>query len=404
MLHNPSGASSRTGGGDDSPAPDAGGALAGGRVQPIKPVALFSGIVQVGADGKVTVPFQIPSYRGQVRVMAVVAGATKIGHAEADVTVRDPLVVQATFPRFVTMNDEIQIPVFLTNMSGGPLSVNVKLDSVELPIAGLAPHKGGPAPIAFAGKDTGAVKIENGKSETLVFQAKATIPAGGATLRVVATAGNLRFSDTLDVPFLPAGPKDRVVQKLKLVPGRLDLATQAALKNWVPTSESTRFWITNNPYGESFQNLDYVIHYPFGCIEQTTSSTRPLLYIAGLAQQVDPQLAELQDRGHGARRHQPHLHDGDAVGRVRVLARRDRAARVGDRVRDRHAARCQEGRLRRSRRSLERSDRVDRGPRRRVRARREGHPRGVESLRRAGRGVLALRARARGQGPARRAS
>jgi hypothetical protein len=294
MLHNPSGVSSRTGGGDDSMSGEEQGALAGGRVQPVKPVALFSGVVPVGPDGKVTVPFQIPSYRGQLRVMAIVAGPTKIGRAEADVTVRDPLVVQATFPRFVTQHDEIQIPVFLTNVSGGPLNVSVKLDSVELPIAGLAPHKGGPAPIAFAGKDTGSVKLENGKSETLVFAAKATIPAGGATLRVVATAGSLKVSDTLDVPFLPSGPKERVVQKIKLSPGTLDLAAQPALKNWVPTSESTQFWITNNPYGESFQNLDYIIHYPFGCIEQTTSSTRPLLYIAGLAQQVDPQLAELK--------------------------------------------------------------------------------------------------------------
>ena len=295
MLHNPSGASSRTGGGDDSPAAEGGeGALAGGRVQPVKPVALFSGVVQVGPDGKVTVPFQIPSYRGQVRVMAVVAGPLKIGRAEADVTVRDPLVVQATFPRFVTQNDEIQIPVFLTNMSGGPLSVNVKLDSVELPIAGLAPKQGGSPPIQLLGNDTGSVQIQNGKSETLVFQAKATLPAGGATLRVVATAGNLKETDTLDVPFLPAGPKERVVQKVKLAPGTLDLASQPALKNWVPTSESTQFWITNNPYGESFQNMDYLIHYPYGCIEQTVSSTRPLLYITSLAEQVDPQLAELK--------------------------------------------------------------------------------------------------------------
>src|SRR6185437_10921623 len=133
----------------------------------------------------------------------------------------------------VTQNDEIQIPVFLTNMSGGPLNVNVKLDSVELPIAGLQPHKGGPAPIQIQGKDTGSVQIQNGKSETLVFAAKATLPAGGATLRVVATAGNLKETDTLDVPFLPAGPKDRVVQKVKLQAGTLDLATLAALKNWV---------------------------------------------------------------------------------------------------------------------------------------------------------------------------
>ena len=123
MLHQPAGASSKTGGGDDSDADEdaGGGALDKGRVQPVKPVALFSGIVPVGADGTVTIPFAIPQYRGQLRVMAITASATKIGRAEAEVTVRDPLVVETTFPRFVTQNDELEIPVFMTNMSGGPL-------------------------------------------------------------------------------------------------------------------------------------------------------------------------------------------------------------------------------------------------------------------------------------------
>src|SRR5205807_1273048 len=120
MLHQPAGASSKTGGGDDmSSELVEGGPLEKGRVQPVKPVALFSGIVPVGSDGKVTIPFQVPSYRGQLRVMAIAAGASRIGRAEARVTVRDPLVLQTTFPRFVTQNDEIQIPVFMTNMSGG---------------------------------------------------------------------------------------------------------------------------------------------------------------------------------------------------------------------------------------------------------------------------------------------
>src|SRR5262249_15623524 len=36
------------------------------------------------------------------------------------------------------------------------------------------------------------------------------------------------------------------------------------------------------------------VHYPYGCIEQTTSSTRPLLYVASLVEQVDAQLAEIR--------------------------------------------------------------------------------------------------------------
>ena len=131
-------------------------------------VALWSGILQVGGDGKVTVPFQIPSYRGQVRVMAFTHSATKIGRAEAQVIVKDPLVVQTTFPRFVTHNDDIMVPVFLTNMSGGPLEVSVKIESAHLPMPGIsAPPNGkdGALPLTFAGKSATTLKIANGFAE-----------------------------------------------------------------------------------------------------------------------------------------------------------------------------------------------------------------------------------------------
>jgi len=294
MLHNPAGASSKTGGGDGGMADAEQGAYGKGRVQPVKPVALWSGVVPVGADGKITVPFQIPSYRGQVRVMAVVTTPTRVGRAEADVTVKDPIVVQVTFPRFVTQGDEIQIPVFITNLSGQKLDIQVKIDSQELAVVGLARPKVAPVPLAFAGKDTGTLKLENGKNDTLVFQAKAQMPVGGAHLRVVATAGGITEKDELDVPFLPAGPKDHAMQKIKVAAGQLDLTKQTVLKNWMPTSEKTTFWLTANPFGESFAHLGYLVHYPYGCIEQTTSTTRPLLYIGSLVEQVDPQLAEMK--------------------------------------------------------------------------------------------------------------
>jgi len=301
MLHQAAGASSKTGGGDDSGAAEEGGGgpLEEGRIQPVKPVALFSGIVQVGADGRATIPFHIPTYRGQVRVMAFTASATKIGRAEAKVTVKDPLVIQVTFPRFVTQNDELQIPVFLNNLSGGPLEINVKLESSNLPIAGLAAPKKAVAPLGFAGKDNGNIKLEHGRADTVVFQAKANLPIGGAKLRVVARGkgpkGSFEAIEELEVPFLPAGPKERTIQKFKVAAGPLDLAAKAtAMKGWVPTSETTTFWLTSNPYGESFEHLKYLIHYPYGCIEQTVSSTRPLLYAGSFVEQLDPEMAQLK--------------------------------------------------------------------------------------------------------------
>jgi alpha-2-macroglobulin len=299
MLHQPAGASSKTGGGDyEEDGEGGGGALDGGRVQPVKPVALFSGVLPVGADGKVTIPFHVPTYRGELRIMAITAGPTKIGRAEAKVTVKDPLVIQVTFPRFVTQGDEMQIPVFMTNLSGGPLEVQLTLGSTVIPIAGLAQPKNAPVPLTFSGKDNGSLKILDGLAETVVFRAKANMPVGGAKLRVVAKAkgkaGAFEVADEVDIPFLPAGPKERVVQKVKLTAGKLDLAGQPALKNWMPLSEKTSFWVTSNPYGESFDHLKYLIHYPYGCIEQTTSSLRPLLFVGNIVEQIDPELGQLK--------------------------------------------------------------------------------------------------------------
>jgi uncharacterized protein YfaS (alpha-2-macroglobulin family) len=246
----------------------------------------------------VSFPFSVPTYRGDLRVMAITAGPQRIGRAEAKVTVKDPLVIQVTFPRFVTQSDEMQIPVFMTNMSGGPLDISIKLDSSAIAIAGLAQPKDVVAPLSFGGKDTGTIKLDDGRAETLVFQTTAKMPVGGAKLRVVAKAtgpkGTFEVSDDVDIPFLPAGPKERVVQKIKLTAGKLDLGAQTALKGWVPTSENTTFWMTANPYGESFEHLRYLIRYPYGCIEQTTSSTRPLLYVGNMVEQLDPELAQMK--------------------------------------------------------------------------------------------------------------
>ncbi|MBA3499610.1 MAG: hypothetical protein H0T65_04520, partial [Deltaproteobacteria bacterium] len=207
--------------------------------------------------------------------------------------------VQVTFPRFVTQGDEMQIPVFLTNVSGGPLDVSLQLVSEHLPVAGLVTPKTGPMPISFMGKDKGSLRLEDGRAETLVFSAKAMIPGGAAKFRVVAKAtgkavGTLEVKDEVDVPFLPAGPKERTVQKIKVDGTTVDLTKLTALKGWAPTSEKTTFWLTTNPYGESFEHLKYLIHYPYGCIEQTTSTTRPLLYVGALAEQVDDKLAAMK--------------------------------------------------------------------------------------------------------------
>ena len=93
-----------------------------------KPLALYSGIVTVAADGTAEISFDIPEFAGTARVMAVAWTATKLGRATTDVTVRDPVVLTATLPRFLLNGDHGTMSFDLDNVEGAPgdYTINVK--------------------------------------------------------------------------------------------------------------------------------------------------------------------------------------------------------------------------------------------------------------------------------------
>ena len=274
-----------------SPGSTAGGDAAGtlGRVQPVKPVALWSGLVEVPDDGQLEVGFDVPQYRGALRVMAVTAGPEKMGRADAQVVVRDPLVVQSTLPRFLALHDDVRVPVFVTNVSGARRDVRVTLRAAAAPVPGYDAAGRAPLPVEIVEGDTTQLALEDGEGGEAVFRLRALAPVGAARLTVEVSSGDLRSTEEVDVPLLPAGPKTRQVQRIALTQGTTNL--KPYLEGWVPTSEKSTFWVTNQPYADALAHLEPLVRYPYGCIEQTTSSTRPLLYLGHLLPTLAPAVA-----------------------------------------------------------------------------------------------------------------
>src|SRR5262249_51015135 len=83
-----------------------------------KPLALYSGIVSVGADGTAEIAFDIPDFAGTARVMAVAWSRDKVGRANGDVVIRDPVVLTATLPRFLLNGDRGTMHLDLDNVEG----------------------------------------------------------------------------------------------------------------------------------------------------------------------------------------------------------------------------------------------------------------------------------------------
>ena len=233
------------------------------------PLALYSGIVTVGADGNAEVAFDVPDFTGTIRVMAVVWSKDKVGHATTDVVVRDPVVLTATLPRFL--------------LPGDRSSLHLDLDNVE----GLA----GDYAIAVTSAD--AVSVGAGATQKLTLRAKergavsvpvAATAAGSGTIRINVTGPSgfaLERSFTLAVR-PPAQILARRTVK-QIAKGESVTLSSDLFAELVPGTGSVSISVGASAAFDAASLLAALDRYPFRCSEQITSRALPLLYVADLA-------------------------------------------------------------------------------------------------------------------------
>lgn len=159
-------------------------------------VSLYSGILTVGADGKVSVPFDLPDFQGRLRLMAVAWSEGRIGHAESQMLVRDPVVADAVLPRFLAPGDSAQVMLSLDNLNGpsGDYRMTLTAEGAVSILQG------------DGGADLAVPKLARGKRATAGRVLSATaVGAGHVTLDVTGPDG-VRVTRRWDVTVRPASP------------------------------------------------------------------------------------------------------------------------------------------------------------------------------------------------------
>lgn len=247
-----------------------------------EPLARFSGVVKANADGTVPVSFEIPAFNGTVRVMAVAWSAGKTGEAQADVIVRDPIVVQPTVPRFLALGDRSQFHIDINNVEGasgdyildvemrGPISV--QLDPVLRKI-----------------------RLEKGKKVSFALPVIAA-GLGQAEVDLTLKGGGETLPQTVRVNVKPSAPSivNRIVRAL---PGGQTLqVSNDLLADFVPNSGSVSVSVSPFAALDVPALLTALDRYPYGCTEQTVSRAMPLLYVNKLASMEHLSLDEAAEK------------------------------------------------------------------------------------------------------------
>ncbi len=235
-------------------------------------VAYFQGPVEIGADGTAEVQFDLPEFNGTVRLMAVAWSQSGVGQAEAEVVVRDPVVVTASLPRFLAPGDESRLLLEFVHAEGpaGRMGLDVVAEGVSLEQSaipsGLDLSAQGSARLSIpvTALDVGthslrvALTAPDGKQliKSLTLPVRANDPAVSETRQITLAAGDSLSLGADLFADLRAGSAEAVLSSGALarfdVPGLL-------------------------------HSLD---RYPYGCTEQVASQALPLLYFEDVASAI----------------------------------------------------------------------------------------------------------------------
>ncbi len=232
-------------------------------------VALFSGPLKVDANGEAEFPLTLPAFNGTVRLMAVAWSGKAVGQAEADMLVRDPVVVTASLPRFLAPGDESRARIEIVHADG-------PAGEMQLTATAAGGLTLGSLPAAVTLQEQGKTVLELPVTAENVGDHQLTL--------TLTTPDGQELQQTLRMPVRANDPVVSQTRRFTLAAGDTFLFSKDVFTGLRPGT--ARATISSGPLAKFdvpglLAELD---QYPYGCTEQVTSKALPLLYLSSVAQ------------------------------------------------------------------------------------------------------------------------
>ncbi|MGA2546687.1 MAG: MG2 domain-containing protein [Rectinemataceae bacterium] len=253
-------------------------ALGGGNRKPGRfPAVVYSfppRALKAGETAKES--FKLGTYIGALRFM-VVAGNTSrgtmspsgsgseaaFGAVERSVPVRADIMGQLTAPRLLSPGEEATIPATVFSFMGA------KKATVTLQADGA---------LSLVGEDTKTLDFRQDGDLSAMFRIKAADSPGLGSLRLVASIEGRKAEQSISLEVRPVGRPVTSVTPASVEAGEtwkaaIDLPGKTG-------SNSVSVELSRLKPMDLSERLDWLIQYPHGCAEQTTSAAFPQLYLA----------------------------------------------------------------------------------------------------------------------------
>lgn len=244
------------------------GSAAGGKnkkANRFKPVVKYLGPFTLNAGETQVHKVKLPNYIGAVRTMVVAGDNTKEAYGSVDksVQVKKPLMVLATLPRKLSPGEKVTLPVTVFAMEP-----KVKNVSVSLKLSNG---------ITVVGEPSQSLSFAKPDEQMLFFELDVTKAKGINTVEVIAKGNGESSSYKVELDVENPNPYSSKYHSVTLEPNasqNLDFSTFG-----VSGTNKAVIEFSTLPPMDFTRRLEYLVQYPHGCVEQTTSSVFPQLYL-----------------------------------------------------------------------------------------------------------------------------
>jgi hypothetical protein len=244
-----------------------------------KPMVRFMGPFYVEKGTTNSHKIEIPNYVGSVRTMVIAGQDGAYGQTEITTPVRKPVMVLATLPRILGPGETVDLPVNVFAMKESIRDVQVKVETNDLFEV-------------VESSTTKSVQFYEPGDELITFKLKTKPAIGVGKVRVEVTSGNEQAYHEIEIAV--RNPNQPFIDiKSKAIEEASEWEVFFDPQGMEGTNSAT-LEISRIPPIDFGRRLNYLIRYPHGCIEQTTSSVFPQLFVADVMEIDSSQKLDIQ--------------------------------------------------------------------------------------------------------------
>jgi len=233
------------------------------KVNRFKPMVKFIGPFVLKSGGENEHVISIPNYVGSVRTMVIAAEDERYGSADKTTPVKKPLMVLATLPRVLGPGEKVKLPVTVFAMDKKVQKVKVRVKANGMFKSDYVKEK--------------MITFKQPDDQVVTFDLEVLEKIGKGTVHVEVSGAGEKAS--YDIELAVRNPNPPMTKYID--------AVVYGGKNWqtgyqlfgVEGTNSATLELSNMPPVDFERRLKYLLDYPHGCVEQTTSRAFPQLYL-----------------------------------------------------------------------------------------------------------------------------